>query len=72
MIKTIKRITILSLMILLSTVMYAQTPPHPGGGGAPAGGDPPVGAPLDGGLLLLLSFGAAYGLKKWDIQKIVK
>ncbi|RLD55107.1 MAG: hypothetical protein DRJ05_13505, partial [Bacteroidetes bacterium] len=46
----------------LSFGLFAQTPPHPNGGGAPGGGTPPVGggAPIDGGLTIMMVLGAAY------------
>ncbi len=45
--------------------IYADAPPDPGGGG-PGTGDLPVGggAPLTGGLAMLIAMGTAYGLKK--------
>ena len=44
--------------------VFADTPPDPGGG--PGSGDLPVGggAPLSGGLVMLISMGVAYGFKK--------
>ena len=62
--KLTKIVAIAAVVMLLPLAMMAQTPPHPGGGGAPGPGDPPVGAPIDGGLSLLLILGAAYGAKK--------
>lgn len=44
--------TILTLFLLLTLSAYAQPAP-PGGGNAPV--------PLDGGIVLLLAAGAAYG-----------
>ena len=63
----IKRV--LSVVVILTVITFsasADVPPPPGGGsgGGPSGSDLPVGAPIDGGLGLLLAFGAAYGLKK--------
>ena len=45
--------------------IYADAPPDPGGGG-PGTGDLPVGggAPLTGGLAMLIAMGTAYGLRK--------
>ena len=59
-----RKFSLLVGILLIAFVMHAQTPPHPGGGGAPGPGDPPVGAPIDGGLSILLILGAAYGAKK--------
>ena len=41
--------------------IYADQPPDPGGDPT---GDPVGGAPIGGGLVILLSLGAAYGSKK--------
>ena len=64
--KAIIKITTISAMVLMSVGLFAQTPPHPNGGGAPGSGNAPVGggAPIDGGLTFLLIMGAAYGSKK--------
>lgn len=43
--------------MLISLVVYAEKPPTPEEGGAP-----PPGLPIDGGLLLLLASGVAYGI----------
>jgi len=43
-------------MLLSASLVVAQGPPMGGGGGA--------GAPIDGGITLLLGAGAAYGIKK--------
>jgi len=53
-------------MVLMSVGLFAQTPPHPNGGGAPGSGNTPVGggAPIDGGLTIMLVLGAAYGAKR--------
>lgn len=37
--------------------------------GDPGAGDPPVGAPIDGGAVVLLIAGAAYGVKKYKEKK---
>jgi hypothetical protein len=56
----------LSLMLAITFSANADVPPPPGGSGGsgPGGSDLPVGAPLDGGLTLLLILGASYGAKK--------
>ena len=61
-----KSLSIFALMALLTFSASADVPPPPGGsgGGGPSGSDLPVGAPIDGGLSLLLILGAAYGAKK--------
>jgi len=74
--KLITKITIIAcLMLLPASLLIAQPPPKPpvaGGalGGHGGGGDAPDGAPLDGGLSILLLMGAAYGGKK--IQSLRK
>lgn len=46
-----------------------QPPPPPGGGG-PGGGGTPVGAPIDGGLGILLALGLGYGgMKLYQAKK---
>ncbi len=61
----------LSLMFMLTMSASADVPPPPGGSGGsgPGGSDLPVGAPIDGGLSILLILGAAYGAKKSSILK---
>jgi len=53
-------------MMLISVGLFAQTPPHPNGGGAPGSGNVPVGggAPIGGGLIIMIALGTAYGLKR--------
>ena len=59
-----KKSIILLLFLVWSIFSIAQLPPHPGGGSGPGPGDPPVGAPLEGGTLLLLALAFGYGNKK--------
>lgn len=70
--KKVIQILVLLLIILVPVILTAQ--PHPGtgpGGGAgssPAGG----GAPIDGGLFVLLSLAVSYGAKKiYNLRKKV-
>jgi len=62
------RVTIFVILLgtlpLFTTHVFADDPPNPGGG--PGGGDLPVGGgtPVGSGLILLLSFGAGYSIKK--------
>jgi len=51
----VQSVILLSSMLLTATFIYAGHPPG-GGGGA--------GAPIDGGLSLLIGAGASYGIKK--------
>lgn len=63
-----KIITVLSFLFFLLVIngAFAQTPPHPNGGGGPGSGNTPVGggAPIDGGLVILIAMGSAYAAKK--------
>ena len=46
-------------------------PPGSGGGQGNGGGQTPVGAPIDGGLGILLALGLGYGCKKlYDAHKL--
>ncbi len=61
-------LAIMSLPLLSYTAPPA--PPSGGGGGGPGGGGVPVGAPIDGGLGILVALGLAYGGKKlYTIRK---
>ena len=58
-------------VVLFAVAMIAQTPPHPNGGGGPGAGNTPVGggASIGGGLLIMISLGVGYGLRKiYDIR----
>lgn len=62
-----KKAIILAIILTVTTFsLFAQMPPHPpddaGSGGGPIGS--PSGAPIDGGLSILLAMGALYGGKK--------
>lgn len=56
-----RSITIILTLLLVSSFVYAQTPP-PGGGSA-------VGAPIDGFSTALLLAGAAFGVKRFKDEK---
>jgi hypothetical protein len=60
-----KKLTTLLAALLFFGVMNLYAPPGDPGGG-PGGGDPPVGTdvPIDGGAIVLLIAGAAYGVRK--------
>ncbi|MEI7727261.1 MAG: hypothetical protein WCK09_19275 [Bacteroidota bacterium] len=64
--KTLKLIFVLFALIALPFLGVSDPPlpPPPGGGGGPGGGGTPVGAPIDGGMGILLALGLAYGGKK--------
>lgn len=62
---TISTVTlVLFLCTVLTTPLFADQPPNPGGG--PGGGDDPVGggAPIGSGLVMLIGLGIAYGAKR--------
>jgi len=61
----------LALVFLFGIEIMAQTPPHPNGGGGPGAGNTPVGggASIGGGLLIMVSLGVGYGMRKiYDIR----
>jgi hypothetical protein len=51
-------------LILLANVTFADPPGPPPGHGSSSDGTP-VGAPIDGGLSILLALGAGYGARKF-------
>ena len=69
--RTIKTIAVIFFLALLPVLSNAQ-PPDPNSGGSGTGGAPPGpgntptggGAPIDGGLSILMLMGAAYGAKR--------
>jgi hypothetical protein len=71
--KAIKNILIVAFLMTAPLFLLAQNPPHPNGGSAPTSGtNTPVGggAPIDGGLIMLIAMGSAYGAKKvWKFRK---
>ncbi len=68
-VRTIATLLILLTINLITINLYAQDPPppppdHGSGGNVPGGG-----APIAGGIGILLALGAAYGGKKvWDFR----
>ena len=61
--KTLKLILVLVAIMAFPLLSLCDVPPPPpvgGGGGTPG----PVGAPIDGGVGILLAMGMAYGGKK--------
>lgn len=65
--KKLKLILVLFAIVALPLLSLSDTPPPPPngtGGGGPGGGGVPVGAPIDGGMGILLALGLAYGGKK--------
>jgi len=69
--KIIKVLSIAVILTFSSMIAIADGPPPPPPGGGnidPVG--PPVGAPIDGGLIILLALGASYGgLKVFNSRK---
>ena len=57
---------VIAALISAPVFIFAQTPPHPNGGGAPGGSNTPVGggAPIGGGLLIMASLAMGYGARK--------
>lgn len=61
---------LLSLFITSVVLADPPAPPPPGGSPTGGGGGTPVGAPIDGGLFILLALGAGYGAKKvYNLRK---
>ena len=56
---------LLGCMLLTATFIFAKIPGNGGGSG-------PSGAPIDGGLSLLIGAGASYGIKKLYKNKAKK
>jgi hypothetical protein len=70
--KKIFRLIIAIAFIIIPAVVTFADPPNPPdpGGGTPGGGGIPVGAPIDGGLSILLAMGAGYGAyKTYNLKK---
>jgi hypothetical protein len=70
--KKLKLILVLFAIMALPLLSLSDVPPPPNGTGTggPGGGGTPVGAPIDGGIGILLAMGLAYGGKKlYDIRK---
>lgn len=64
-----KKLTTLLAALLFFGVFNLYAPPGDPGAG-PGVDDPPVGAPVDGGAVVLLIAGAAYGAKKLKEKKM--
>lgn len=70
------KIIITTFLLLMALILspclndvMADQPPDPGTGG-PGTGDVPVGgSPIDGGLLILISLGLTYGVRKFYKEK---
>jgi len=69
--KTIAKLLVIMMMVLTTSVLFAQGPPDPNDGSDPGTDNTPVGgrAAVSGGLIVLLTLGAGYGIKKvYDIK----
>jgi len=72
--KRLIRIAALVVLLICSTVVMAQNPPHPNSGGAPGSGNTVVGgqqggAPVGSGDLILLVLALAYAGRKINKRK---
>lgn len=64
--KNLMKITFIAALLSISVATWADgPPPPPGDPSSGGGGGGPVGAPIDGGLGILLAMGAAYGGRKF-------
>jgi len=73
--KKLKLILVLFTILSMPLLTLSDTPPPPpngGGTGGPGGGGTPVGAPIDGGMGILLALGLAYGGKKLYVMRKLK
>jgi hypothetical protein len=70
--KKIRSVFIITMLLALPLLNFAQPLPYQNGNGSNVG-QTPVGAPIDGGLSILLFLGAGYGAKKiYNLKKKVK
>jgi hypothetical protein len=62
----LRNLVITAIFAMAASALIAQGPPPPPAGGHGLGGNQPAGggAPIEGGLGLLLALGAAYGARK--------
>ena len=72
--KNIKTYIAIFGLLTLPFLNFADPPlppiPPPPGGGGPGGGGTPVGAPIDGGLGILIALGLGYGgMKLYQVRK---
>jgi hypothetical protein len=67
-----KTLLLTTFIFIATTLLQAQTPPHPNGGNAPSGSNAPVGgngAPIGNGTFLLIGLAGLYAGKKWHINQ---
>jgi hypothetical protein len=61
--KKIRSVLLITMLMALPLLNFAQPLPNQNGNGSHVG-QTPVGAPIDGGLSILLFLGAGFGAKK--------
>lgn len=67
--KKIRSVFLITMLLGLPLLNFAQPLPNQNGNGSHVG-QTPVGAPIDGGLSVLLLLGAGYGVKKiYNLKK---
>jgi hypothetical protein len=70
--KKIRSVFLITMLLGLPLLNFAQPLPSQNGNGSHVG-QTPVGAPIDGGLSILLLLGAGYGVKKiYNLKKAEK
>jgi hypothetical protein len=62
--KKIRYVLLVTMLMALPLLNFAQPLPNQNGNGSHVGQTPVGGAPIDGGLSILLFLGAGYGVKK--------
>jgi hypothetical protein len=64
-----KLLITIAFMMIAGLTLIAQQPPHPNQGSAPGSENSPVGggAPIDGGITVLMVLATAYAFKKTGI-----
>lgn len=66
----IKTILVGAILTVATTLTFAQPLPYQNGNGSTPNAGPVHGAPIDGGLSILLALGLGYGAKKlYDTRK---
>ena len=71
--KLLLTLVFLFASIFILNAIAVDPPPPPGGGHGGGGNQPPAGAPIDGGLGILMALGAGYGsFKLYRSRKVEK
>jgi hypothetical protein len=58
------KVMLMCLFLVFSGITAADDPPPPPTGHGQGGNQPPMGAPIDGGMAILLALGTFYGVSK--------